>query len=90
MGPAVLLHEVCDYGVVKDEALARMTLVDVLEDPDIKAWSRAWRCRASINGFEQAQQVRASRQNIHHADPCEDIFHEADAPHDAHLHRSRL
>jgi hypothetical protein len=89
MEPAILLHEVCDYGVVKDEALLRMTLVDVLEDSDLMAKLRVWRCRENINGFEQAQQVKANRQSVRHVDRCEDIIREADAPHDVHLHRSR-
>ncbi len=72
--------------VVEDEALVRMTLVDVLEDagfrvieavhadealrvmkavPDIQAMvTDVEMPRGSINGFELARQVRASRQDI--------------------------
>jgi len=77
-GPVIL--------VVEDEALVRMTLVDVLEDAGFKVIEAAHADealrvlkavsgiqgmvtdvempRGSINGFELARQVRASRQEI--------------------------
>ena len=72
--------------VVEDEALVRMTLVDVLDDAGFKVIEAAHADealrvlsavsgihavvtdvempRGSINGFELARQVRASRQEI--------------------------
>jgi CheY-like chemotaxis protein len=49
--------------VVEDEALVRMTLVDVLEDAGFEV-TDVEMPRGSINGFELARQVRASQREI--------------------------